>query len=377
MTEAENQPPAWAQQPLQEARNTHPGRREGEVGISTLAYDPARVNDRLHGRPAPGPEGDHLAKGTMLHQALLGNAPYRELEVRLEIEGTGLYLNGRFDAYDPAEQGGTLRDLKTTDRWDITDQMRERYETQLLLYAACVKWGEVNTGTWDDPNWQPAQQVLGEGAPRRAVVDVWPAGDIQWAYLEYEDDDLEDLAAAAHRWACEEVRAMVAGSWAPDDEDPDDYESTPLAPDELATAIHLAGRAKETRDEADQDYDDYREQLYENQDRTLRSGPWKSVYYEPKTQQVLNTEKARQHVDLEAHQDTRPVARVTDEEAFAEWAANLGSEIPGVELDTKTRLDEEALREVLKDEGVLDDCLETEVTRSGYVSVTRTDGGGS
>lgn len=370
--------PDWALRQLERAESEHPGRREGEIGISTLSWDPATVDARLRGEDVAQPSGSRLAKGTFLHWLLYGRAPFRETEVRIPIEGTQLHLVGHIDAADPRLEA--VRDLKTTDRWDLSESRIQEVERQLGLYGYAMVHGEANAGTHGDPDWVPAGAYFGF-TPRRALVDLWPAGEIEWGRLDLEGQDFEQLIEESYAWACRQVLAMVAGTWTPS-EDQDASEVPDRAPEQVREDLVEAGQLKEAIDEAKPRYDQLRATIYENVEDSVQAGPYKAVYTGPSTETVLDVERARGVLEAEGehltdYQFTAFSVDVEDPAALAHVLEefDVDEEIAGLEIDKGPALLEEKLRNRLAEAGRLEECTSERTRRSGYVSVRRLDDG--
>jgi sulfur carrier protein ThiS len=369
--------PEWATARIREAEESHPGRHEGAVGISTLTYNPKLTARILEGEDVEGPSGSRLAKGTFLHEKLYGEAPHRELEVRAPVDGTDLFFEGHVDAVDPELEA--VRDLKTTDRWDLSDERLEQVRRQLGLYGYCLLEGEVNVGTHEAPDWVPAQDYLGF-AVDRALVDLWPAGDIQWGRVDVDGSTFSELVESTEAWATSQVRDMVAGQWSPP-EPVQEHRETPEAPEDVREAVQEAGRLSEVVDEAAEQKDELRDRIYEAVDETVRAGPYQALHTGPSTRETLNMDRAEVELDeadhaLEDFQYGEMRVDVVDEAKLALKLEELGipDEEAGVEVEEVPVLAEERLRQRLAEVDVLEDCLEEEVTRSGYVSVRRKGG---
>lgn len=390
MSTIHEQAPPWGQRAL-ELADDHPGREDNEVGISTLTYDGSLTYRRLKGRPVPDPEDDgSMTKGTYLHWLLYHFAPNAETKVRVKIKGTDLYLAGHFDAFDT----GILRDLKTSDKYDLSDARWESIMLQIRLYAYCVEHGEA----WDpdEEEWVPAKEYLDTDGVEEVVVDFWGAQGLKWRYREESGADLEQGMNGAYAWACQQVKDMLADNWTPPTTEQAEAIETPEAPDDIQEAIQEAGRAKELKDQHEAVYDEERAGIYEALHGTdeepgpresVTAGSYMAVYNKPSTKEVLDVNEAETFLDagdkdLSEFQDERKVARVTDEERLAEVLIELGlDDMAGVKIDTERSIDEDELRETLAGietpdeegaENALEVCLKTEQTRSGHVYVKNT-----
>ncbi len=375
--------PAWALAQLKKAEEDHPGRHEGEVGISTLTWDPSLTNRALNGEEVPQAKGSRLAKGTFLHWILYGQAPFRETPVRVRVEGLDLFLAGHIDAADPELLA--IRDLKTTDRFDMSKERLEEVRRQLGLYAYCCLHGEANAGTHEEPEWIPAAEFFGF-APERVLMDLWPAGDIAWGRLDIQGDEFLELAESSYAWACEQIREMVAGTWTPPKEVVE-LEETALAPEEVLAKLTEAGRLAELLKEAKPRYKQLRAEIYAAVDDTVRAGPYQAVYTSPSTKEVLNLERVTAELeeageDLAEYQFDDVQVKVEDPAALAHLVEELveagivqDEAGAGISVKEVPTLEEQRLRAQLKELEVLEACTSEKTTRKGYVSIRKLGGG--
>lgn len=377
------QAPEWAREPLVDAVHSHKGRPDGKhVGISTLAYDPSKVYQRLQADTPEEEEDDgSRAKGTLLHKALYANAPNRETEVRLHIEEADLYLHGHFDAFD--SEKGELRDLKTSDLYQVTDEKLEEYRDQTSMYVACVLYGEARN---EDGEWVPAKDVLGSDDVHTAIIDWWGGRGLTWGFDTIKGEGLHERVTDQLEWVEDTLVEMVAGTWTPS-ADVEDDETRPEAPDDLHEAILRAGHAKEQMDVAEKAYNEERERIHEIQrENSLGSryaGPYKAEYRSASTKTELDMDRVRDAVDVAEYRDSREVATVTDPERLAEELAELGLEnLKGVEIETEESLNEDRLENQLAQldppeesdaASFLEHATVERETRSGYTFIQRED----
>lgn len=395
------QAPDWAREVLAEAVHSHPGRPDDQhLGISTVTYDPTLTHLSIQGKPLPEDEDQgNQAKGTLLHQLLYGNAPNRETEVRVPIEGTGgLYWHGHFDSFSLE---GLLRDLKTTNVWNLTDEKLEEYLDQMGLYAHAIENGEARN---EDGEWVPAKEVLGTDEVHTLIVDWWGGSGLQWEAERLEGDEARDRIDAAVEKHRDMVHEMLAGTWEPgetaavtvEQKTPDD---APAPPQDLRELVLEAGWTKDQADIAEKEYDAKRAEIHEIQaatiENTVEAGPYQAVYNSPSTREELDMDAVQllleeAGLELGAFRDETRVARVTDEELLAEKLSDLGmTGLEGVEVTTKTQLDEDALETALEqieevpetlvpeDEDAPENGLEAatieKVSQSGYTYIQRRD----